>query len=261
MFGQKQGSMSFDMKLFFAYHIAMMVMFMGGRSLTVPTELALAGGWAAILAAVSAVHKRREGWRWPGIKPLDLLWAVGTIVAIGLFLFSASPNFPPNTPGALPWYLIGGGIGLLGVLTSLKVVRRTREEFEADVEAARAPVSAPPAAALIDKPGTDWRTWIRRIYGFAFFAIWLEALAFFYMYGRGVRDGASAPTPEASWPLTDHGRTVYLTVQDGQLIGVLQTIMMFGIPGAMLLGLLIHFGLGVPLFSNLPTWGRAGRED
>lgn len=261
MFGQKQEPMSFDMKLMFAYHLAMIAMMAGGRALTVPIELALAGGWAAVLAMASVVHKRREGWRWPGVKALDILMAVGTLAAIALFLFSASPNFPPTSVTSLPWYLAGGGIGLFGILNALKVVRRTRTEFEADVAAAKAPASSAPAATLVDEPKVDWRTWVVRIYSVAFVAVWLEALAFFYMYGRGVRDGAPAPTSTATWPLTDHGRTVYLTMQDGQLIGTLQQIMMFGIPGAILLGFLIHFGLGIQLYSNLPTWGRSGRKD
>lgn len=253
--------MSFDMKLMFAYHLAMMAMMLGGRALTVPIELALAGGWAAVLATVSVIHKRREGWRWPGVRPLNLLAAAGTLAAIGLFLFAATPNFPPTTPWALPWYLAGGGIGLFGILNSLKVVSRSRDEFEADVEAARTPVPAASPAALVDQPGADWRTWVVRVYSVAFVGVWLEGIAFLYMYGRGMRDGAPAPTSTASWPLTDHGRTVYLTAQDGQLIGTLQQIMAFSIPGAILLGFLIHFGLGVRLFSNLPTWGRSGRKD
>eukprot|EP01030_Chromulinospumella_sphaerica_P026850 gene26850-27075_t len=179
---------------------------------------------------------------------------------MGLFAFAATPNFPPTRPGALPWYLAVAGIGLFGLLNTLKVVRRTRTEFEADVAAAKAPADAAIVTGLVDKPDADWRTWVGRVFSVVFLGVWLEALAFFFMFGRGMRDGSPVPTPTHSWPLTDHGRTVYLTMQDGQLIEILQRIMMVGIPGAMLLGVLLHFGLGVQLFSNLPTWRRSNRD-
>lgn len=57
-------------------------------------------------------------------------------------------------------------------------------------------------------------------------------------------------------PLIDHGRTVYLPLWQGELVYRLRAAMFIGIPSAIVLGLLLHFGLGVKIFDNLPTWGK-----
>src|SRR5215467_5739696 len=88
--------MSVDMRLMFGYHISMMVMMIAGGSLAVRQELAIAAIIAAFVVLVSRYHRQKKHWRWPGLKPLDVLYAFGGAVLILLFLYSATPLAPPN---------------------------------------------------------------------------------------------------------------------------------------------------------------------
>jgi uncharacterized membrane protein len=91
--------MSLDMRLMFGYHIAMMVMMVAGGSLTVRQELTIAATIAALILLVSHYHRQKRHWRWPGAKPVNVLYALGGAFFISFFLFSATRLAPPQIMG------------------------------------------------------------------------------------------------------------------------------------------------------------------
>jgi len=102
---KKWKEMSLDLRLMFGYHVSMMVMMMAGGSLTVRQELTIAATIAALIVLVSRYHRQRRHWRWPGVQLVDVLYAIGSIVLVSFFLYSATPLFPPNNGHIVPWYL------------------------------------------------------------------------------------------------------------------------------------------------------------
>jgi hypothetical protein len=68
--------MSLDMGLMFGYHISMMVMMVAGGSLTVRQELTIAAAIAALILIASRYRRQQRHWRWPGIKPVNVLYAL-----------------------------------------------------------------------------------------------------------------------------------------------------------------------------------------
>ena len=63
------------------------------------------------------------------MQVLDVLYAIGGVVAMAFFLYAATPLFPPNNGRIVPWYLAGFGIGLFNVLQSLKIIASSEAEF------------------------------------------------------------------------------------------------------------------------------------
>lgn len=249
--------MSFDMRLMFVFHIAMIVMLVTSAALTVAIEAAVAGGLAVVLAAISVMRRRKLGWRWSGAGPLKWLLALGALAAGLLFVGVAAINVPPTSPAMLPWFLAAAGIFTFNLLSVLGIVHQTEAAFEASCGPGDTGLES--GDALVETRRRTWRDTVVGLYRVVFIAVWLEAMAFFAAYGLAVRDGASQPSVLAAVPLTDHGRTVYLPVWQGDLVEQLRTAMMIGIPSMMVLGLLLHLGLGVKVFDNLATWRREDR--
>ena len=103
--------MSVDFKLMFVYHGTMLVLFATGQLLSTSEEIAIAVLLAVFLLAVAAKRRSNMNWRRPQIGTKHILAAIGTAASMSLFLFAATPLFPPTDHRALPWYLAGGGIG------------------------------------------------------------------------------------------------------------------------------------------------------
>lgn len=247
--------MSFDMKLLFVFHGAIMILFLIGSQLTVSIELAVAGGLATVLAMVAIVRRMRLGWRWPGATPLRWLGALGTLLLGLVFAGASSFQFPPTSASALPWYLGLGGIVAFNLLTLLGLSHTTEAEFRASFDSGNVSVGRA-QASIIETRQRTWQSLVVGVYRLLFFAAWLTFVAFIAADGWAMRDGSPALTAEAIIPLTEHGRTVYLPVWQGQIVEGLKLAGMIGIPSVIALGFLLHFGLGVKIFDNLPTWRR-----
>ncbi len=150
-------NMSLDFKLMFVYHIAMMALF-GTRFIDNADAQALfALVLFIVLVLISAVHKFRAQWKWPGIGLLTLPSALLGVAFVYAFLafaaFTTNPDYVfPNfqnvsyidliagswtvvisaasIPVFTPWYLAGIGIGVFNLLSSLKLVTIKKSEFE-----------------------------------------------------------------------------------------------------------------------------------
>ncbi|MEQ1819421.1 MAG: hypothetical protein ABL871_12500 [Terricaulis sp.] len=231
--------MSTDYKLMFAFHGCMMVLFLVGGALSVNVELAIAAALLGLATLVSILHRRQAGWRWRGVGIKEVLSALFGVVLVVLFLGATTPLASPTNPRMLPWFLAGAGIGLFGLLTSLKLVRFSQAEFLADC------TDQQEREAIADEGEVGWRRLLHWIYSALFLGVWLIFVAFFYLFGREMRDGSPAPTATQTMPLTNHGETVYIAAQAKQLIDVLQAASFTGIPAIMVLGAVLHFGFGV----------------
>jgi uncharacterized membrane protein YbhN (UPF0104 family) len=248
--------MSLDMRMMFAYHISMMVLMIAGGSFTVRQELALVAGIAAIIVVISRYNRQKKHWRWPGVKLTDLLYAIGGIVLISFFLYSATPLFPPNNGHVVPWYLAGLGIGLFGVLQSLKVVYPSEAEFASHCmvidqygRELEPMVEPPPVQATEPK----WKRVAKAIFTAAFMLVWVSGVASFYFFGTAFKNGSPEPTASQTEPLEDHGKTVYVTPEEKQRVHAFQLTSWIGFPIVFLGGAVLHFLMGVKLFPNTPT--------
>jgi hypothetical protein len=236
--------MSFEYRGMFAYHIAMMVMFVAGI-LPVLYEVAVAAGIFVVIAGVSWDRRRRMDWHHPPLVPLDILKTLGVLATTGLFAFVASQGFPFTNPHFAPWFLGLTGIGVFGILQQLKVVTFSEAEF---VELGK-PKPAPAVEVMNPETGEPfWHRSVRALHRVVFFAVWLTFMAFFYFDTSAIRDGSPRPTPTATSPITDHGIVMYVTADRAALIGLLQIISMIGIPTVILSGFALQFLVGVKLF-------------
>jgi hypothetical protein len=253
---KKWKEMSLDMKLMFGYHISMMAMMMAGGVLGVRQELTIAGAIASLILLVSRYNRQKKHWRWPGIKPVDVLYAVGGVCLISFFLYSAGPLFPPDNGHIVPWYLAGLGIGLFGVLQSLKVVYPSEAEFTSncmiidqygrELQPAQEPSPAQP-------PEPNWKRFTKATYTVVFMLLWVCGVASFYFFGTAFRHGSSEPTATQTEPLEDHGKTVYVTPTDKHRVHALQLVASVGFPVLLIGAAVLHFLVGVKLFPNTPT--------
>jgi amino acid transporter len=248
--------MSIDMKLMFGYHISMMAMMVAGGSLTVRQELTIAATIAALILLVSRYHRQKKHWRWPEIKPANVLYALGGAFLISIFLYSATPLFPPNNGRFVPWYLAGLGIGLFNILQSLKVAYASEAEFASDCmiidQCGRElqPTHAPPP---LQSSEPKWKRATKVTYTTVFMLVWVCGVASFYFFGTAFKNGSPEPTATRNEPLKDHGKTVYVTRTDELRVHGLQLVCWVGIPVLLISGAILHFLVGVKLFPNTPT--------
>lgn len=253
---KKWKDMSLDMRLMFGYHISMMLMMIGGGSLTPREEVTIAASIAAIIVLVSRYRRQQKHWRWPGLKPVDMLYVVSGIVLTSFFLYSATPLFPPNNGRAVPWYLAGLGIGLFGILQSAKVVYPAEAEFASNcmiIDQYGRELEPMPEPSLAEAREANWKQVMKVIYSVAFMLVWVCGVASFYFFGTAFKNGSPEPTTTQTEPLEDHGKTVYVTPTEKQQIHVLQLVSWIGFPAVLICGAVLHFLLGVKLFPNAPT--------
>lgn len=248
---------SLDLKLMFGYHASMMVMMMAGGFLTVRQEIIVAAAIAVLIVLISRSHRQRRHWRWPGVKPRDVLYAAGGIVLISFFLYSATPLFPPNNGQIAPWYLAGLGIGLFGILQSLKIVYAAETEFASNcmmIDQYGRELEPPRLQSSQVEPRDANRSRVAKgIYQVTFMLVWVCGVASFYFFGTAFRSGSPEPTATQSEPLEDHGKIVYVTPPEKQRVHALQLVTWVGIPVVLLGGAALHFLVGVRLFPNTPT--------
>jgi hypothetical protein len=247
---KKWNEMSLEFKLMFVYHGCMMVLFMTGGAFSIRQEIAFTIVLASLLTAISIRHRRSANWRWPGAKPKNVAAAIGGVILMGVFLYAATPLFPPSNPRSLPWYLAGLGIGIFNVLHALRLVQTSEAAFLAECHE---PGNQTEPATPAEPTDRQWHRITRAAYGAAFFAVWLGFLAFFYYSGVAFRDGSPAPTPTKTEPMTQHGKTVYITPAQKGLCNRLELFAMFGIPSVIVAGPFLHFIVGVKLYPNTPT--------
>lgn len=148
-------SISFDMKLSYAYFVAIMIL-LATRLISSPKTLViLACSLWGILTALSVTHKIKSRWRWPGIAPKHLLYAVINIVwGVVLFAYASHIMLPKepapweaetlsavvkrtwelvlkagSRPTLTPWFLFGAGIFVFNTLYALRFMTMKQDNF------------------------------------------------------------------------------------------------------------------------------------
>jgi hypothetical protein len=245
--------MSVDFRLMFIYHVSMMLLFVaGGSGISLRHEIFATILLVAVLVAVSVRNRKKKGWHWQGIGATNVLFAIGSAILIAFFLFAATPLFPPSNPQSLPWYLAGAGIGIFGILHSLRIVYAAEADFLANCGSFDPyRQGAPPIPQRFNSPGeAPWKKATRTVYGIVFMLVWVSSVLSFYKLGVSFKGGSAVPAQTQTEPLTDHGRTVYITSAEKQQLDILQMISMTGIPVMVVGGLCLHFIAGVKLYGN-----------
>jgi hypothetical protein len=248
--------MSLDFKLMFVYHGSMMILFISAQKLTVREEILITSAVASVLILVSYMHRNATHWRWRGIRSRDALIAMATAFAVAFFLYAASPLFPPRDHRFLPWYLAGLGIGAFGILSSLRIVYPSEAEFLANCRAIDQYGREIDRASELPEPRNvepDWKKVARGVFNAAFVLVWIAGVASFLAFGNSYKNGSETPTATQTEPLTDHGRTVYITRSEKWRIHHLQRAEWLGIPLIFVTGATLHFLVGVKLVPNVPT--------
>ena len=248
-FPRRWSEMSLDYRLFFASHLVLMAMFIAGAALTLQAELVAEAVLVAVVALAVAWRRQRDGWQWAGAGPRQLLGAVFSLVVVIVFLGAAILLFPPNSPRALPWYLIGANIGLFNTLIALRVLRPSQSAYENDCRAGDkgAPVLEPPQPQ--DLGQSPWPRLIRVGYQGAFILVWIDGLAFFFA------EGAAHPDPQSvkSFPLIATLAQKLAVLQDPVVHSTLEAVMFIGIPCVLLGGFFLQFVAGIQVLPNLPA--------
>ena len=150
-------NMSFDFKLMFVYHIAMMVLFVTRPIDSAYGQILLAVVLGVLLTVASAIHKVKHNWSWPGIKITSIPSVILSLLFLYMFFsftaYAMNPNIPIpevqfnnlptlaieawpiivqaiSIPVFTPWYLAGIGIVAFNVLSSLNFATQKKSEFE-----------------------------------------------------------------------------------------------------------------------------------
>lgn len=234
----------------------MLMMVLGQAVLSFKAEILAVFALASILVSISMKHRSSTNWRWPGVGAKEVLSAIGTAVLIAFFLGSAMALFPAPDPHALPWYLAGAGIGVFGVLSALKFVYLSEADFLLHCHTVDQYGQEIPRASELPPPRIVEATWkkaLRGVYTAVFTLMWIIGVLSFYFFGTSFKNGSPMPTATQTEPLTDHGKTVYITPAEKNRIDVTRWISAVGFPFVLLSGLFIHFVLGVKIFGNTRT--------
>ncbi len=240
--------MSFDYRAMCVYHICMLVLFGLGQSLSIPLEAAVVVVVLGLVVALVARNKIRRGWHRPATRSGNWLKAFAVVFFGLLFLMAATPLFPPTRPFAFPWYAAGFGIVLFNFLQELRIVQASQVDFIACCNSAKESTIVVTVEADSEP---RWKKIARSAYSVAFLATWLTFVAFFYEFGTVFKNGSATPTSDKTETLVDHGRVAYVSTRDKQIVSRLEHASMLGIPTVLVLGFVLHFGLGVRIFSNL----------
>ncbi len=249
--------MSVDYRLMFVYHGSMMALMMMGQGLlSLRQEILVTAMLVTVLASISMRHRAHSNWRWPGVSGKDVFYAIGTAVVIVFFLYSVTTPFSPTMPQIFPWYSAGAGIGIFGILSSLKLVYLSEAEFLLHCRTIDQYGQEIPLLSELPEPKLTearWQKVTRGTYSVFFILLWIAGVLSFYVRGSAFKNGSPVPTATQTQPLTDHRNTVYVTPAEKQRIDLLQMVSWVGFPSLILGGFFLHFIVGVKLFPNAPT--------
>jgi len=241
--------MSFDMRFFFKFHVCMMGLMMAHFALGagIVFEIAVVGCAALAGLVLSIRNRRKHGWHWSGANWKNVLGALLAAVLILYFLGAALPGTTIFNPNLFPWLAAGGGILVFGVLSALNVVQQSEEEFLRHCGEGR-PVESPPPPSGPQLPG--WKRVIAGAFGIYFLAVWIVAVGFFWKFNSAYSHGSQQPTTAQTEKLSNHGHTVYITPEEKQMVDLLKLALMPGIPSIFVMGAILHFVVGVKVFSK-----------
>jgi hypothetical protein len=113
----------------------------------------------------------------------------------------------------------------------------------------------PTEPAVMSEPG--WKRAARGGFTIVFMLVWIAGVAAFYVFGSAYKNGSPEPTVTHTEPLNQQGKIRYVTAAQKKQVDVLHAIMWAGIPCVLLIGAVLHFGLGVKLFPDGSGSGKA----
>ena len=242
---------SYDFKLFFGFHAGMMVLMVlrFAARVGIVFEIVVVAGLLVTGVVLSVRHRRKHDWHWPGAGWKDVLGALVCAALVLYFLGAVLPGTTVFNPNLFPWLAAGGGILLFGVLSALKVCHSTDGEFLSHCGAnPQAEPGLPPLPAKPQSP--KWKRIVTGAFMVYFFAVWIAAVGFFWKFNAAFASGSKEPTATQTEKLTNHGHTVYITPERKRIVKLLERSMMFGIPSVFVIGALLHFVIGVNIFSG-----------
>jgi hypothetical protein len=252
---------SLDYKLLFAYGISMVVLCVYGDAFSVKQEILATIFVVTILLSLSIRYRRRMNWRWPGVQANGVLNAAVTLLLASTYEYAAIPLAPLSDPRNLPLHLVALGILGFASLRALKLVQPSKTGFLRECEAIGAADSrARLVPEMVPAVPTDpfWKRAVRNAYGVVFQLIWLDTAAFLYAMGVALRNGSSKPTSTQRELLSISGK--YVLHSQKVLIDLVQTVALIGVPSVLVIGLILHFFLGVRLFPNMTTLQGRGKQ-
>jgi hypothetical protein len=134
------------------------------------------------------------------------------------------------------------GITVFNALWALNVVTQYEAAFAEQCGSERRP---PPPAVGADDP--RWKRAVRIVYVAIFVGVWLWGMGFFYVNGKVFDGGTREPNGDHTVVMNEHGIVHYVTEGQKRLRDRFERGFMFGLPGVLALGLVVHFVLKVSL--------------
>lgn len=242
---RRWADMSVDLRSMFIHHCCMMVlMVVAPSSAATDPDLTLAGvvlfeaAFLSVAVAISLRHRRAINWRWQGAGWKQVLSAIVAAALTGFFGLASSAFLPPLAGAKLPIMLAILGFAVLFVLQALQLTDLSEIDFVA--------IGRPAESA--ETPKELWKRAVRGGFAVLWLLVWLAGVGGFYLHGRAIRDGSPVPTVEMSEAIKDRGHVTYVSASDKRYLDLLAIVPRIGIPAAIVLGLFIHFVLGVTLF-------------
>jgi hypothetical protein len=245
---------SLDYKLMYVFDICMVVLCVYGDALSVKQELLATICLVAILISLSIGYRRRMNWRWPGVQANGVLNALVTLLLACAYEYTAIAFAPPSSPRILPVHLLGLGLFAFVFLRALKIVQPSKSDFLSECEvpgAADYRANLPAKTIPVVPEDLFWKGTVRAVYGVIYQLIWLDAVALLYFLGAALRKGSSKPTSTQTDLLIMSGK--YVQHSQKVLINSLLAVYLIGLPSIFVIGLILHFFVGVRLFPNMTT--------
>ena len=236
--------LSFELKGTIAYSLVMFVLVFVDRFAF--AEVAwIAAAMAGFIALVAVVRRVRHGWRWPGLSALRLL---ATLLLLVVFSYFALFKVVDAFVGFLylsAYSLRVWGLALFVLLYAFRIVHLTERDFRAEC---RDPLPAEPEIEREPPaPRPRWKTALRWSFLAVFLALWLEAMASFYVVKTTYDAAAPQPTAVKTERLVPFGDTVFVTPAEKRLVDLLLIVMQIGFAFLIALWITLRLLFGVDL--------------
>jgi MFS family permease len=202
---RKWRDMSLDYRLMFGYHFCMIALFLLGRFLKLETQITIVALLLIVMVFFSLWYRKSKGWRWLGIKVGNVIGAIFSL-ALGIFFLGAMAlYFKPTEPHLFPWFAGCGGFIVFGILSSLKLVRMSKTQFERQCQEDDSGIDE----YIPNKNNAHKFT--RSAFSVFFTAVWIGSVAFFWTSTSAYISGATTPTSQKTEMITNHGEKRYVT--------------------------------------------------
>lgn len=262
---QRWGDYSLDFKLFFVWEFSLFTLIPLSWSgvfdkLSNIIFYGSASVWLALLVLIAFINRAATNWKWPGISALGAVGVLLGGVLMAAFLFVFLHGLLPVRHNTAPSVAFALSIVVFNLLSSANLVQSTTVEF---ARACLDDANVPKRVTADDKPvDPGWMRALRCAFQVISILVWVEAMAFFYVHEHFVDEGTLHPTETRTQYVNEHGTSVYFTDVQMRIHSLLERIMMIGISSMIAGGLVLHFVIGVPMFSNMPaSRGLFGRSD